>query len=326
MSKEINKALITSETTFGVEIEMTGIKREVAANVAAVILNGTVEYIGGGYNTWICRDEHGRKWSFQSDCSIYDVDEHGNSRGHRSDYSCEMGTPALVYDKDMELLQDVVRALKNAGAVTGAQFGCGFHIHVSGKGHTAKTLKNFINLVYAQDVMCYKALNINPSRESQWCKKLSGTVVEAFKNVKTIEQAADAWYKTLNPYDSPSNRLQHYNSTRYHFLNLHRYFMTYGRPDNTIEIRAFDGTLHAGKIRAYVLFVLSMNASALTQKSIRSAKNPIMEAGNEKFAMRTWLNRMGWTGETFKNPHAHMIKNLTGDAAWRFGKNGDLYR
>lgn len=51
-----------------------------------------------------------------------------------------------------------------------------------------------------------------------------------------------------------------------------------------------------------------------------------MKAGNEKFAMRTWLNRMGWTGEMFKNPHALFIKRLQGDAAWRFGKNGDQYR
>lgn len=68
-----------------------------------------------------------------------------------------------------------------------------------------------------------------------------------------------------------------------------------------------------------------MNAKALTSKKIAVKKNPNMIAGNEKFAMRTWLTQMGWTGEMFKNPHKHLIKNLSGDAAWRFGKGFDKY-
>lgn len=84
--------------------------------------------------------------------------------------------------------------------------------------------------------------------------------------------------------------------------------------------------LHAGVIRSFVLLVLSMNAKALTSTRIKAEKNPIMTAGNEKFAMRTWLVSMGWTGDMFKNPRQHLLKNLAGNSAWRFGKSGDLYR
>lgn len=307
---------LTMNTTFGVEIEMTGITRESAARVAATVLGSgcRVWHKGGGYDKWTCTDERGRDWDFVYDSSI-------QATGGRAT-CCELNTPPLTYAEDMESLQDLVRALRRSGAVSGAQYGCGIHIHVSGKGHTAKTVRNFIHLMYSNDALVRKSLGITAGRE-HWCQPIEDNLINAVKNADTLAKLEDAWYGTYTPYE---DRRSHYNHSRYHILNLHRYFSTLGTAANTIEIRAFNASLHAGEIRAYVLLVLSMNASALTQKNIRALKNPIMEAGNEKFAMRTWLNRMGWTGEMFKNPHALFIKRLQGDAAWRFGKNGDLYR
>ena len=79
--------------------------------------------------------------------------------------------------------------------------------------------------------------------------------------------------------------------------------------------RGFNGTLHAGKIRSYIVLALAINHQALTQKSA-SSKKPQVE--NPKFAMRTWLNRMGLIGGEFKNCREHLIKHLEGSAAWRF--------
>lgn len=321
MSTRPNIELIMN-TTFGVEVEMTGITRESAAHVAATVLNGTTRYIGGAYGKWACKDDRGREWLFVSDASIAAVNERGRRVDSRSGYSCELNTPPLTYAEDMDKLQELIRALRSAGAVSGTRYGCGIHVHVSGKGHTAKTVKNFIHLLYSNDALIRKSLGVTDSRE-HWCKPIDAELVEAIKSADTLEKLADAWYRTYAPYES---REAHYNRSRYHILNLHRYFSTLGKASNTIEIRAFNASLHAGEIRSYVLLVLSMNASALTQKNIRALKNPIMIAGNEKFAMRTWLNRMGWTGEMYKNPHALFIKRLQGDAAWRFGKNGDQYR
>ena len=303
-------------TTFGVEVEMTGITREAAARVAGTVLgNGCrVWHKGGGYDKWTCTDGRGREWDFVYDSSI-------QATGGRAT-CCELNTPPLTYAEDMESLQALIRALRSAGAVSGPQYGCGIHVHVSGKGHTAKSIRNLIHLLYSNDELIRKSLGVTADRR-RWCEAIDQRLVDAVKNADTLDKLADAWYGTYAPYES---RDAHYNRSRYHILNLHRYFSTLGRACNTVEIRAFNASLHAGEIRAYVLLVLSMNASALTQKNIRALKNPIMVAGNEKFAMRTWLNRMGWTGEMFKNPHALFIKRLQGDAAWRFGKNGDLYR
>ena len=58
------------------------------------------------------------------------------------------------------------------------------------------------------------------------------------------------------------------------------------------------------------------NHQALTQRSA-STKKPQVE--NEKFAMRTYLNRIGFIGDEFKNCREHLTKHLDGSAAWRFG-------
>ena len=314
MSTKPNIDLIMN-TTVGVEIEMTGITRETGARVAATVL-GTgcrVWHQGGTYDKWTCTDERGRDWDFVYDSSIQPTGG--------SNTCCELNTPPITYAEDIEKLQELIRALRRAGAVSGPQYGCGIHVHVSGKGHNAKTVRNFIHLMYSNDELVRKSLGVGCDRQ-RWCQPIDQRLVDAVKNADTLEKLADAWYGTYAPYTS---RTAHYNQSRYHILNLHRYFSTLGKSSNTIEIRAFNASLHAGEIRAYVLLVLSMNASALTQKNIRDKKNPVMVAENESFAMRTWLNRMGWTGEMFKNPHKLFIKRLQGDSAWRFGKNYDKY-
>lgn len=321
MSTTPNIYLIMN-TTVGVEVEMTGITRENAARVAAEVLGGQVVYQGGTYGKWVCIDQRGREWAFVYDASIQAVDYRGRQANNRGEYSCELNTPPITYAEDMENLQELIRALRAAGAVSGTKYGCGIHVHVSGKGHNAKTVRNFVHLLYANDELIRKSLGVTNERR-RWCQPIDGRLIDAMKNADTLEKMAEAWYGTYAPYE---DNMAHYNSSRYHILNLHRYFSTLGRPSNTIEIRAFNASLHAGEIRAYVLLVLSMNASALTQKNIRAIKNPIMVCGNEKFAMRTWLNRMGWTGEMYKNPHKLFTKRLIGDAAWRFGKSGTEYR
>lgn len=307
---------LINNTTFGVEIEMTGITREAAARVCASVMGegSSVVYEGTYYKVWTCIDRQGRKWKFVSDASIHTTGG--------SDTSTELNTPPLTYGADMEKLQELVRALRRAGGKTGAAYNCGIHVHVSGKGHTPQSIINLINLFYSNDELVRKSLGITDDRQ-HWCQPINKNLVDNVKGKKTFEAIEDAWYETFN---ANYGRREHYNNSRYHILNLHRFFCTLGRPDNTVEVRAFNATLHAGEVRSYVLLVLAMNASALTQRNIRAKKNPIMIDGNEKFAMRTWLNRMGCTGEIWKTPRSLFTKRLAGNSAWRFGEDGTQYR
>jgi len=52
-----------------------------------------------------------------------------------------MVTPILNYS-DIETLQEIIRILRKAGAKSDSSRGCGVHIHIGAKGHTAQTLRN----------------------------------------------------------------------------------------------------------------------------------------------------------------------------------------
>lgn len=66
-----------------------------------------------------------------------------------------------------------------------------------------------------------------------------------------------------------------------------------------IELRGFNSTLsHAGVVRSYIVLALALNNQDLTQKCA-SSKKP--QVDNEKFAFRTYLNRIGFIGEDYKN-------------------------
>ena len=109
--------------TIGVEIEMNNITREKAASLAAEFFGtGRHQYTAGrnGYETWSAWDADGREWKFQKDVSIAGPDSQ----------KCELVTPILTY-ADIELLQELVRRLRKAGAKSDATRGCGVHYALS---------------------------------------------------------------------------------------------------------------------------------------------------------------------------------------------------
>ena len=66
------------------------------------------------------------------------------------------------------------------------------------------------------------------------------------------------WYSSANGGYRGTIDHSHYNDTRYHGINLHAFFTK-----GTVEFRLFNGTTHAGKIKAYVQFCLAMSAWAI---------------------------------------------------------------
>lgn len=58
------------EQRFGIEIEMTGITREKAAEVTAEYFGTRTHYVGTYYDTYAAIDNQGRQWKFMSDASI----------------------------------------------------------------------------------------------------------------------------------------------------------------------------------------------------------------------------------------------------------------
>ena len=298
--------------TIGVEVEMNSITREKAAKIAAEFF-GTGRYqntaFRNGYSTWSAWDADGREWKFQKDVSIHGPDSE----------KCELVTPILTYS-DIETLQELIRKLRKAGAKSDATRGCGVHIHIGANGHTAQTLRNLANLMASHEKLIATALKINEGRMRQYCKTVDPNFLAKLNSKKpqTMSQLADIWYEGNG---ADYGRSQHYNQSRYHMLNLHATFTK-----GTVEFRLFqfdapkDGKqngLHAGQLKSYIQLCLALSQMA---KELRMASPKEQQKENPKFAMRTWLLRLGFIGEEFATAREILTRNLEGDTAFRFGR------
>ena len=297
--------------TIGVEIEMNNITREKAARLAAEFFGtGRYEYTArrNGYETWSAWDEQGREWKLQKDVSI---------AGPNSQ-KCELVTPILTY-ADIESLQGLIRRLRKAGAKSDYTRGCGVHIHIGAKGHTPQTLRNLANIMASHERLLKDALALSEYRVGRYCQPVDARFLKEVnkKKPKTMSALADIWYESNG---ANYGRSQHYNDSRYHMLNLHATFTK-----GTIEFRLFQfdapangklNGLHAGQLKAYIQLCLALSQMA---KSVRSASTKPQQNENPKYAMRTWLLRLGFIGEEFATARDILTRRLSGDAAFRSG-------
>ena len=309
MARQIAEA---KKQTIGVEIEMNGITRSRAAKAAADFF-GTGRYkdtaARNGYCTWSAWDADGREWKFQRDVSIAGPDSE----------KCELVTPVLTY-ADMELLQELVRQLQHAGGISHAGVGAGIHIHIGAKGHTPQSLRNLANIMASHEGLIAEALDLDRGRMSRYCRTVDPRFLEQLnkKKPQTMAQLADIWYAS---HGAGYNRSAHYNDSRYHMLNYHATFTK-----ATVEFRLFQfdrpadrkrNGLHAGQLKSYIQFCLLLSQMA---KELKSASPKPQQHENPKYAMRTWLLRLGFIGDEFKTAREVLTRRLSGDASFRNGR------
>ena len=309
MTKQIEEM---KKQTIGVEVEMNKITRNFAAQLAANFF-GTGRYKNtadrNGYCTWSAWDEQGREWKFQKDVSIVGPDTE----------KCELVTPILTYE-DIEMLQGLIRVLRKAGAKSDATRGCGVHIHIGAKGHTPQSLRNLANIMASHESLLADALNLDGRRMDRYCRTVDPRFLEQInkRKPKTMSALADIWY---NSHGQDYGRSHHYNGSRYHMLNLHATFTK-----GTVEFRLFQfdapangkqNGLHAGQLKAYIQLCLALSQLA---KEVRTASARPQQTENPKYAMRTWLLRLGFIGDEFKTARDLYTKRLSGDTAFRRGR------
>ncbi|MDD2979505.1 MAG: amidoligase family protein [Hespellia sp.] len=283
---------------FGVEIEMTGLSRANAAEVVARELNSRVYDHIGSYDARLIKDSQGRTWKIVSDASI---DTHGNG----GSYAVEFVTPPLNYE-DIETLQNIVRKLKEAGAKRDNS--CGIHVHVDGANHTPASLRRLVNFMTARQDLIYESLEIG-ARANRWCRKLNQNLLKEMKKDKNLSKTSmeQIWYSPANDNYTDGIDHQHYNSTRYHGVNLHSFFTK-----GTVEFRLFNSTLHAGKIKAYIQFCLAVSAWAITSEDKLVFRSTAGYTAEQKVTlMRNILtHRLGLYGEEFKTCRLHLMNPL----------------
>jgi len=301
----------TIETlTFGVEIETYGLGIEKAAKIVLAVLWAghegdapSARHLGGHYDRTTARGPDGREWTSMSDGSI------------RGSNGAEVVSPILRGEADLLVLQSVVRALREAGAKSDSEHRCGVHVHVGVAHLDAAAIGRCAKSVESIDGFIRKSCGIDAERGRDWCCPLttptrqSGHVANlaALGSARTFGDLATAWYGS--EYAAQDAATVHYHGSRYHALNLHSVFYAPGgrTPRGTVEFRYFDGTLHAGRIRAYVNLCRAIVARASVVRAA-SAAPVVVETARQATAVLA--AGLGLTGPQFATTRAHLT------AAW----------
>lgn len=295
--------MLLKEQNYGVEIELVSITREKGSGIIANYFGIRSNWYAAreyGYDAWAAIDRKGRVWKCVRDGSLNDRNG-----------GCEVVTPILQYD-DMEDLQAIIRLLREAGAK--ADYSCGIHVHVDASKHTIDSLQRLMNFAIGRQDLFYEALAVTERRTAQYCRKMDKGLFKAIQqdSERTKASLERLWYSRLSSGYSGSIDHGHYNITRYHGINLHAFFTK-----GTVEFRLFNGTTHAGKIKAYVQFCLAMSAWAIEGKStslhFRTIKNYTMEQ-KKALMLRVLKNRLGLKGKEFRTARLHLTAAFGGNA------------
>lgn len=310
--------------TFGVEIEMGKISKELVAKIICDYYNqkcgcnNQPHYHGGYYEEWHAYDNQGRNWKCMND---------GSSSGRLGHITCEMVTPIMFYE-DIEDLQQITRILRQNGARSGNDYNAGVHIHIGANfdevgGQNATTIRHLVNVVANHEKLINKAVSVTDSRHQRWAQDVERNFLRKLNEEKptTKKGLGSIWYGSESYYNSiiRDPHGNHYDSSRYHLLNLHALFTK-----GTIEFRCFEFKrgLHAGELKAWIQLCMAMCSYA---KMITRSKYAPIDMANEKYAMKNWLNNLGLVGDEFKTARIVFEKRLMGDCAAKSGRSyGDL--
>ena len=150
---------------FGCEIEMTGITRQQAADAVGRLFGTSARqtHESSLYDPWEVVDNDGKKWRLVYDGSIAATRRVGRRHEPAYDltYKVELNSPVLEY-AEMGKLQEVVRALRHAGAVVNPS--CGLHVHVDASKHTPRSLRNLLSIMYSKEDLIFAALGAQQRR------------------------------------------------------------------------------------------------------------------------------------------------------------------
>lgn len=87
--------------------------------------------------------------------------------------------------------------------------------------------------------------------------------------------------------------------------------------DDKISFPWFKLTATEGEVDAYTRFVCALCEMAKTLQRVTAKEK---DGGNDKFTMRLFLIRLGFVGSEFKMARKILLRNLTGNTAWKDGQ------
>lgn len=260
--------LINTTQTYGIEIEMYHMSREGAAkHVSAYYQTGRNPYrktmFRNKYWNWACTDDKHREWCFKVDGSIRRYDALPPVNKHQKikfDKVCELITPPLAGEKDLDDLCNIIDSLIKGGAHSNAGMKCSVHIHLGLMDHTAESLCRLAHLHAMLEPKLITTLGISRHRIERYCQPTNPRFLYLLdqKEPKTIKEFCDIWYEA---HETEDKREKHYNKSRYHMINFHAI-----EGHGTVEFRCFQfhPDLNTAQLRQYLNLVMKINEYSKT--------------------------------------------------------------
>lgn len=167
-----------------------------------------------------------------------------------------------------------------------------FELKLPLEGHSANTLKNLINMIYAKQPLILKALEINE-------ELLTENFVSSLNKITA---------ESLEDFKSAIAKIEEYKHQKIEF-------------DFDEETFMFRFESRPEKLNSTMSLIALVNKTSLIQKH---ASYKTSQTKNEKYTFRTWLLRLGMIGEEYKDVRKELLSTLSGNAAFRIpNKAGD---
>ncbi len=213
---------------FGVEIEMAKTSLSEVSKVLQQALPGKTRGRHDVYDTF------GRRWEVKND-----------------EPNAEVATPILHNQADLQMLQRVVVALAEAGAI--CDEGTGVHVHVDAANVDAPALTYLLALVARHEPYIFSALQVEPQRRENYCRPLA---------LAGVKGAVRAEPQTIGDLKAVFRR----NACTAKFVGLNLEPIFSERGFGTIEFRYFNGCLNPHAIGCYVGYAMAlMHHTAVAQ-------------------------------------------------------------
>lgn len=162
----------------------------------------------------------------------------------------------------------------------------GTEFAISLEGHTGKSLRNFVQMIYSKQHLMMKALEMEEKIVTE--ELVMGLCKDDAICLTDIKKIIDDTSCCKLEFDFEKNQMT----------------WKLGRREENQE-----------KIESYHQLIMLISEQS---KKIKHVSAKVTETDNEKFTFRVWLVRLGMIGDKYKEARRILLKNLTGNSAFRY--------
>ena len=199
-------------------------------------------------------------------------------------YQIETPKETYIIDREGKIMTSLGVEVEFEELLAGPEEPIGYELEIPMDGHSGRTLRNIVNMIYSRQPLIKKALGLEEN-----------IVEEDF-----VTKINEADIKSIDSFERALNGIEDGGHPGIEF----------DFKDKTITFK------HSERESAAWLFAL-INKNAKAQSRALAKVKP---TDNEKYTFRTWLTRLGMIGDEYKEVRRELLQNLSGNSAFKKGK------